>query len=139
MCLLFELSPNRCRIVAYFEMLKDSGPSSVCIVCIELCRKRKGNECFRDITFLVCLTLSGESASSTWVPYHFDRVATVQRKQGIWMFIFPDRENTANLPKYLYMGNFPQKAEILKVLKINFCTKFVSDITTAFWLCWNFR
>ena len=31
-----------------------------------------------------------------------DRVATAQGKQGkqgIWMFIFPDRENTGNLPK----------------------------------------
>ena len=27
------------------------------------------------------------------------RVATAQGKQGIWMFIFPDRENTGNLPK----------------------------------------
>ena len=27
------------------------------------------------------------------------RVATAQGKQGIWMFIFQDRENTGNLPK----------------------------------------
>ena len=27
------------------------------------------------------------------------RVAMAQGKQGIWMFIFPDRENTGNLPK----------------------------------------
>ena len=29
----------------------------------------------------------------------FYRVATAQGKQGIYMFIFPDRENTGNLPK----------------------------------------
>ena len=29
------------------------------------------------------------------------RVAMVQGDQEIWMFIFPDRENTRNLPKYL--------------------------------------
>ena len=27
------------------------------------------------------------------------RVATAQGKQGIWKSIFPDRENTGNLPK----------------------------------------
>ena len=27
-----------------------------------------------------------------------NRVATTQGKQGIWMYIFPDRENTGNLP-----------------------------------------
>ena len=38
-----------------------------------------------------------------------DRVATAQGKQGIWKSIFPDRENTGNLPKILkicfYTGN----------------------------------
>ena len=38
-----------------------------------------------------------------------DRVATVQGKQGIWKSIFPDRENTGNLPKSIknmfYTGN----------------------------------
>ena len=37
------------------------------------------------------------------------RVATAQGKQGIWKSIFPDRENTGNLPKILkiwfYTGN----------------------------------
>ena len=28
-----------------------------------------------------------------------NRVATAQGKQGIWKSIFPDRENTGNLPK----------------------------------------
>ena len=28
-----------------------------------------------------------------------DRVATAQGKQGIWKSIFPDRENTVNLPQ----------------------------------------
>ena len=36
-------------------------------------------------------------------------VATAQGKQGIWKSIFPDRENTGNLPKILkiwfYTGN----------------------------------
>ena len=27
------------------------------------------------------------------------RVATAQGKQGIWFLLFPDRENTGNLPK----------------------------------------
>ena len=38
-----------------------------------------------------------------------DRVATGQGKQGIWKSIFPDRENTGNLPKeikiHFYTGN----------------------------------
>ena len=38
-----------------------------------------------------------------------DRVATAQGKQGIWKSIFPDRENTGNLPKKIknvfYTGN----------------------------------
>ena len=37
------------------------------------------------------------------------RVATAQGKQGIWKSIFPDRENTRNLPKifkiWFYTGN----------------------------------
>ena len=37
------------------------------------------------------------------------RVATAQGKQGTWKSIFPDRENTGNLPKILkiwfYTGN----------------------------------
>ena len=36
-------------------------------------------------------------------------VAVAQGKQGIWMSIFPDRENTGNLPKNIknmfYTGN----------------------------------
>ena len=47
------------------------------------------------------------------------RVATAQGKQGIWTFIFPDRENTGNLPKILkiwfYTGNLtPNTGTILK-------------------------
>ena len=39
-----------------------------------------------------------------WLPFSFNisywyRVATPQGKQGIWRSIFPDRENTGNLPK----------------------------------------
>ena len=30
-----------------------------------------------------------------------DRVATAQGKQGIWMFIITDRENTENVPKII--------------------------------------
>ena len=41
--------------------------------------------------------------------YDMYRVATAQGKQGIWSSIFPDRENTGNLPKILkicfYTGN----------------------------------
>ena len=34
------------------------------------------------------------------------RVATAQGKQGIWKSIFPERENTGNLPKiWFYTGN----------------------------------
>ena len=29
------------------------------------------------------------------------RIATEQRKKGIWMLVFPDRENAGNLPKIL--------------------------------------
>ena len=40
---------------------------------------------------------------------NYFRVATAQGKQGIWKSIFPDRENTGNLPKILkmcfYTGN----------------------------------
>ena len=32
-------------------------------------------------------------------PKCIHRVAMAQGKPGIWMFIFPDRENTENLPK----------------------------------------
>ena len=39
-----------------------------------------------------------------------NRVATAQGKQGIWKCIFPDRENTGNLPKNIknmfYTGEF---------------------------------
>ena len=36
------------------------------------------------------------------------RVATAQGKQEIWMFIFPDRENTRNLPKKYLKYDFTQ-------------------------------
>ena len=34
------------------------------------------------------------------------RVATAQEKQGIWLSIFPDRENTRNLRNLIKTGNF---------------------------------
>ena len=55
---------------------------------------------------VVDATLSGNAARfinhSCEVRIAFIRVATAQgkqRNQGIWMFIFPDGENTVNLPK----------------------------------------
>ena len=70
--------------------------------------------------------------------HHNDRVATAQGKPGIWMFIFPDRENTGNLPKILklgfYTGNLPPTQG--KVWKIIECTRVVvecfCDVTVMF-------
>ena len=47
------------------------------------------------------------------------RVATAQGEQGIWMFIFPDRENTGNSPKhinnlFLHMEFISKAGKILK-------------------------
>ena len=33
---------------------------------------------------------------------HYHRVATAQGKQGIWLLIFPDRENTGNLVNLIF-------------------------------------
>ena len=45
-----------------------------------------------------------------------NRVATAQGKQGIWMFTFPDRENTGNLVNFLHRENF-----LNFEFKTNFC------------------
>ena len=33
---------------------------------------------------------------------YFNRVATAQGKQGIWLLTFPDRENTGNLVNLIF-------------------------------------
>ena len=43
-------------------------------------------------------------------------VATALGKQGIWMFIFPDRANTGSLTKSI--KNFPPTQRKFEVLKI---------------------
>ena len=52
----------------------------------------------------------------------FNRIATAQGKYEIWMFIFPDRENTTNLPKILRIC-FTQEMyhPTWEVLKIKGC------------------
>ena len=49
------------------------------------------------------------------------KVAMAQGKQGIWMFIFPDRENTGNLPKILKnvftQGIYFQRREHFRAVK----------------------
>ena len=51
-----------------------------------------------------------------------EQVATVQGKQGIWKSIFPDRENTGNLPKilkiYCTQGMYDQQMDNLEIKKI---------------------
>ena len=48
-----------------------------------------------------------------------------QEKQGIWIFIFPDMENTDDLPETItnmfYAGNLPPTESEILVLKIKGC------------------
>ena len=45
------------------------------------------------------------------------RVATAQRKQGIWLLTFPDRENTGNLVNLIfYTGKIFKIKNFLKIL-----------------------
>ena len=44
----------------------------------------------------------------------FNRVATAQGKQGIWLLTFPDRENTGNLVNLIfYTGKIVATQKIL--------------------------
>ena len=57
--------------------------------------------------------------------------------QGIWMFIFPDRENTGNLPKniknmILHREFNSQHRENVEVLKIKRHFRVVVGVATIF-------
>ena len=48
------------------------------------------------------------------------RVATAQGKQGIWLLTFPDRENTGEFSKFIFLHreNGANTGKILNFLKI---------------------
>ena len=67
------------------------------------------------------------------------RVATAQGKQGIWFLIFPDRENTGNLPKniknmILHREFTFNTGKILKFQKLNVKPGLWWNIAIKFWL-----
>ena len=67
------------------------------------------------------------------------RVATAQGKQGIWFLLFPDRENTGNLPKNIkYMILHREftfnTGKILKFQKLNVKPGLWWNIAIKFWL-----
>ena len=61
---------------------------------------------------------------------------TAQGKQGFWMFIFPDRENTWNLPKniknMILHREFNSKMENFEVLKLKDILGLQWDVATVF-------
>ena len=58
-------------------------------------------------------------------------VATAQGKHGIWMFIFPDRENTRNFTRiinYVFIWEiYLHQTQYFEVLKSKGCTKVVVE------------
>ena len=59
-----------------------------------------------------------------------------QGKQGIWMLIFADRENTGNLPKniknMILHREFNSKMENFEVLKSKDISGLLWDVATVF-------
>ena len=65
----------------------------------------------RVLFFLICYSICGWAISKS-------RVATAQGKQGIWLSLFPDRENTGNLGTT--QGKFGQQGIFQISLKMKF-------------------
>ena len=66
-------------------------------------------------------------------------MATAQGKQGIWFLLFPDRENTGNLPKniksmILHREFTFNTGKILKFQKLNVKPGLWWNIAIKFWL-----
>ena len=67
--------------------------------------------------FTILKTLTSHTSKG----FYLFNVATAQRERGIWIFIFPDRENTGNFRKQLKIcfteGIYLQHRDNFNVLK----------------------
>ena len=67
--------------------------------------------------------LKCDTSNQLWCDAFLDRVATAQRKQGIWFLLFPDRENTGNF--FITQGKFLRHRENIFDC-IHWCKKHIS-------------
>ena len=83
--------------------------------------------------FTILKTLTSHTSKG----FYLFNVAMAQTEQGIWIFIFPDRENSGNLPKTIknmfYRGNLPPAQGQFECFKDKEYTKIVAGCCHDIW------